>query len=162
MDVHGTKCLTLGSMNILTLPTVIARLTHSSYTTKTARIRHYTMLSTFFKRQDVQPGTWPIAGALSLALSFGGSFTNSVGVEIPTQRSVFSVHSTRLAQRRCSTRTVFQTRSHYFVECSALTAAVNRSPFREHLLSVSNDRDGNSCLGECLIKHTLGSGCVRD
>jgi hypothetical protein len=43
-DVHRTKCQEL----------TIARLTHSLYTTKIARIRRDIMLSTIFKCTDVQ------------------------------------------------------------------------------------------------------------
>ena len=43
-DVHRTECQAL----------TITRLTHHLYTTKIARIKCYTMLSTTFKCQDVQ------------------------------------------------------------------------------------------------------------
>ena len=43
-DVHRTKCRAL----------TIVMLIHSLYTTKTVRIRCYTMLSTIFKCKDVQ------------------------------------------------------------------------------------------------------------
>ena len=42
-DVHRTKCKAL----------TITRLTHSPYTTKIARIRCYTMLSTIFNCKDL-------------------------------------------------------------------------------------------------------------
>ena len=44
MFIETSKCQAL----------TIARLTHSPYTTKTARIRCYTMQSTIFKRKDIQ------------------------------------------------------------------------------------------------------------
>ena len=43
-EVHRTKCKAL----------TIARLTHTLYTTKMARIRCYTMLGTIFKCQDIE------------------------------------------------------------------------------------------------------------